>query len=111
MEQKKELTSIEKKYPEILENLKKQKKGSNVDNIITSFIKDTLAKIKNKKINELDIGNAFQIGIFADKYGLKMSQKLHDFLLELSDYKIEQAGRLMTISAVEKELNKLKITQ
>ncbi len=111
MEEKKELTSIEKKYPDILENLKKQKKGSNVDKIIISFIKNTLSNIKNKKINELDIGNAFQIGLFAKKDDLKISKKLQDFLLELSDYKIEQAGRLMTIPEVEKELNNLKITQ
>ena len=98
------LSPIEKEYSKVLGLLKKQKKGSNVDNIIVDFIKQ---QIKEGKRNELDVGDAFQIGNYAEDYGLKLSKKVQDLLLELSDYKIEQAGRLMNISAVQKELNKL----
>jgi len=101
------LSPIEKEYSKVLGLLKKQKKGSNVDNIIVDFIKQQIKEIKEGKRNELDVGDAFQIGNYAEDYGLKLSKKVQDLLLELSDYKIEQAGRLMNISAVQKELNKL----
>ena len=102
-----ELSPIEREYSQVLNLLKQQKKGSNVDKILLDFIKQQIKEIKEKKRNELDVGDAFQIGNCAEEYGLKFSKKMADFLIELSDYKIEQAGRLMNIQAVQKEVNKL----
>lgn len=103
------LSPIEREYSKVLDLLKKQKKGSNVDNIILDFIKQQIKEIKERKRDELDIGDAFQIGNCAEGYGLKLSKKVQDLLLELSDYKIEQAGRLMDIQSVQKEVNKLLV--
>ena len=101
------LSPIENEYPEVLNLLKQRKKGSNADKILLDFIKKQIREIKEGKKDELDVGDAFQIGNYAEEYGLKFSKKMADFLIELSDYKIEQAGRLMNIPAIQKELKKL----
>ncbi|MCK5044011.1 hypothetical protein KAR52_03360 [Candidatus Pacearchaeota archaeon] len=112
---KEKLSPIERKYAKTLDFLKKQKKGSNVDNIIINFLTKQIKEIKEGKRNELDIGDTFQIGLFAKDYGLKLSEKMFDLLIELSDYKVEINGKVLvgelgieSIEDVEKELNKIK---
>jgi len=111
-----ELSQFEKEYAEVLNEIRKQKKGSNIDEIIINFLKKQIKEIREGKRNEMDIGDVFGIGIqLAEIEGYKLSEKVEELVYELGDYKVEIGGNVLigelgikSIKDVEKEVKLLE---
>lgn len=106
---------INEKYPETLELINQQKKGSNIDWIALDFLKKQIKEIKEGKRKDTDIGDAFGIFIQNKNIGKKsFSEKVKELLFNLGDYQVEINNHFVTdlnsIKDVEKELNKIEIT-
>jgi len=81
--------TLQKDYPEIWKAIENQKiPRKEIDQVLLNFILKLCREIKEGSRDELDIGDAFGMGIQnAETAGYKLSPKVEEFLLELGDYK------------------------
>ena len=107
------MVTVEEEYPKSWNFIKNKKiSQEKIENFFIDFIKRIVKEIKEGKKDDLDIGDAFQLYIFAVDKGYKFSKQLERFLINLGDYKLEHKGKyimpLNSITEVESELDSFK---
>lgn len=101
------MVTLEQDYPKLWKAIeRKEIPKTEIDKTILNFVLRQCTEINEGKRNELDVGDAFGIGIqHALAKGYKFSPIVEDFLIELGEYKI--TSRFTNIKQIEQEARKL----
>ena len=107
--------TLQESYPEVWSAIERHEiPKKKIDEFLLRFIKKILLEVQNHKRDDMDIGDAFGIGMqHATIEGYKINPALEQFLIELGDYRVDlrcdgkSIGTFNTPEEVEAELKKV----
>lgn len=108
--------TLQEDYPELWNKIEKKEIPKNkIDEILLKFVSKQIKEARESKRSDLDIGDAFGIGIqHGIINGYKFSSEVEDFLYELGEYKVEIAernvGTMNSLDEVERKLKEIAET-